>query len=151
LEAVRSIGSFQGRSDVKTWLFSIGRHRWFAYLRKKRSEPSFVFDLLLESEKTPEDTILLRQAIQRVYAYLESEPERTQRLLELRMEGFSYHEIAQALNISENSARVIHFRIREKLRKILEEEGFAFPPLLFLPFIVISPRLRRGERWHSLW
>ena len=42
-------------------------------------------------------------------------------------------------------------RVMAAASKILEEEGFAFPPLLFLPFIVISPRLRRGERWHSLW
>ena len=41
LEVIRSIGAFRGESDVKTWLFSIARYRWFAYLRgKKRQVPT---------------------------------------------------------------------------------------------------------------
>ncbi len=39
LEAVKSIVTFRGQSDVKTWLFSIARHRWFGYLRKKKRQP----------------------------------------------------------------------------------------------------------------
>ena len=35
LEVVKSISTFRGQSDIKTWLFSIARHRWFAYLKKK--------------------------------------------------------------------------------------------------------------------
>ena len=35
LEVVKSISTFRGESDIKTWLFSIARHRWFAYLKKK--------------------------------------------------------------------------------------------------------------------
>ena len=35
LEAVKSVVTFRGQSDIKTWLFSIARHRWYAWLRKK--------------------------------------------------------------------------------------------------------------------
>ncbi len=31
LEVVKSIATFRGESDVKTWLFTIARRRWFAY------------------------------------------------------------------------------------------------------------------------
>ena len=35
LEVVTSIGSFRGEADIKTWLFSIARHKWYHHLRKK--------------------------------------------------------------------------------------------------------------------
>lgn len=38
VEAVRSIDTFRGESNMKTWLFSIARHQWFGYLRKKNRE-----------------------------------------------------------------------------------------------------------------
>lgn len=38
VEVVRSIDTFRGESNMKTWLLSIARHRWFRYLRKKNRE-----------------------------------------------------------------------------------------------------------------
>lgn len=124
LEAVRAIGSFQGRSDVKTWLFSIARHRWFAYLRRKRIEPDRLQELLPQGGNTPEDSILLRETAERVRELLNAEPERTRTIVNMRLDGYSFHEIACTQGISESSARVIHFRVREKIRKILQEEGY---------------------------
>lgn len=36
LEVVKSVADFRGESDIKTWLFSIARHKWYAYLRQKK-------------------------------------------------------------------------------------------------------------------
>jgi RNA polymerase sigma-70 factor (ECF subfamily) len=41
----------------------------------------------------------------------------------MRIEGFSYYEIAKRYEISESSARVINFRTKKKIRQILEKEG----------------------------
>ena len=38
LEVVKSISTFRGKSDIKTWIFSIARHRWFANLTKKNRQ-----------------------------------------------------------------------------------------------------------------
>ena len=38
LEVVRSISTFRGQSDIKTWLFSIARRRWYAYLKGKKRQ-----------------------------------------------------------------------------------------------------------------
>ena len=38
LETVKSVSTFRGESDIKTWLFSIARHRWFAYLKQKNRQ-----------------------------------------------------------------------------------------------------------------
>lgn len=124
LEVVKSIGSFQGRSDIKTWLFSIARHRWFAWLRKNGHTEDRVSDFLPAQTKSPESHAEDREAAQRIMSLLENEPERTRRILSLRMEGYSFHEIADLLDISDNSARVIEFRAKCRIRKILKEEGF---------------------------
>ena len=38
VEVVRSIASFRGEADIKTWMFSIARHRWYQHLRRKKRQ-----------------------------------------------------------------------------------------------------------------
>ena len=124
LEALRSIGSFRGESDVKTWLFSIARHRWTRYLRRKKREPSKVAaeEYIREAGGTEwdqEDLLTARM----IMDILSEGPERSRDIVLMRLEGYSFHEIASKHGISESSARVIDFRTRKKLREILKEEG----------------------------
>ena len=42
----------------------------------------------------------------------------------MRIAGFSFYEIGLKYGVSENSARVIDFRAKAKIRKILEKEWF---------------------------
>ena len=126
LEVVRSIGSFRGASDVKTWLFSIARHRWFRYLRRQKREPltEILTEFLENPGKPTEQVILDRAMAQRIWEILDGEPERTRRIVSLRLEGMSFYEIGQAVGISENSARVIDFRAKARIRTKLQKEGF---------------------------
>ena len=125
LEVVRSLGGFREESDVKTWLFSIARHRWFRYLRKQKRtvETELLTDFLEGGGKAPEHQLLARELLNRVLALLEQEPERTQSIVRLRLEGRSFYEIGLRHGISENSARVLAFRARERLRQRLQKEG----------------------------
>ena len=54
------------------------------------------------------------------------ETEITKEVFQLRLNGYSYFEISEKLNISENSARVIFFRVKTKIKKYLEKEGFYY-------------------------
>ena len=38
LEVVKSIATFRGESDIKTWIYSIARRQWFAYLKRKNRQ-----------------------------------------------------------------------------------------------------------------
>ena len=62
--------------------------------------------------------------VERIYTLLEAESERTRNIVLMRIEGFSFYEIGVKYSISEASARVIDFRAKAKIRKILKEEGF---------------------------
>ena len=133
LEAVKSIAAFRGESDVKTWLFSIARHKWIDNLRKKnrQAETEVLSELVGDLPvidggtelKGPEEQYLDKELLERVYALLEEEPERTRNIVKLRLEGYSFYEIAKRENISESSARVIYFRTKEKIKASLEKEG----------------------------
>ncbi|MBQ9987659.1 MAG: RNA polymerase sigma factor, partial [Erysipelotrichales bacterium] len=126
LEVVRSIATFRRESDIKTWLFSIARHKWYAYLRSKSKEvKTMSIDDLYESSlvksSTQENIGGLEDVVQ---SLLSSESKITQEVFQMRLEGYSYYEIGNKLGISESSARVVYFRIKNKIKKYLEKEGF---------------------------
>ena len=128
LEVVKSIASFRGEADMKTWMFSIARHKWMDSLRKKnrRAEIEVLSELVGEEQEIfngPEEQYLEKELLERIYSLLEEEPERTRNIMKQRLEGYSFYEIGKLQGISESSARVIYFREKEKLRQILVKEG----------------------------
>jgi len=126
LEVVRCAASFRGESDVKTWLFSIARHRWYHWLRKKHRSPEteLLTEFLPSALQSPEERMLDSILVSRIHALLKQEPERPREIVYLRLSGYSFYEIGQRYGISEASARVIDFRAKAKLRRTLEQEGF---------------------------
>ena len=126
LEVLTALAGFRGQSDIRTWLFTIARRRWIAHLRKrKRSPETEALSLLLESPLPgPEEQALSRELTDRLAQLIAREPPRAQKILRQRLEGRSFYEIAQTHAISENSARVIFFRARQRLKEALEKEGF---------------------------
>lgn len=129
LQAIKSLPTFKGDSTIKTWLFGIARLKWFEYIRKEQRIKSLNEKLVLyvnEIDFFCEDTILDKQTIDRILELLNIETERTRRVVLMRVEGFSFYEIANELSISESSARVIDFRTKKKIKQILIKEGFTY-------------------------
>ena len=126
LEVVKSIATFRGESDIKTWLFSIARHKWYMYLRKKsrQIQTESIHDLYDSAFIGVNEAPSNSEWNQMIQALLEMESELTQNVFQMRLDGYSYYEIASKYQISENSARVIIFRVKAKIKKYLEKEGF---------------------------
>ncbi len=125
LEAVRGVLTFRGDSDVKTWLFTIARRRWFAHLRgkKRQVQTETLPELLPAGTDNVAERCDRRALAERVRALLRAESERTRGIVLMRAEGYSFYEIARRFGVSESSARVIDFRARERIRQKLKEEG----------------------------
>lgn len=126
LQAVRTIAGFRGEADIKTWLFTIARRCWFGYLRqKKRQTPTEqLSDWIADGGSAdPTQHAEQRAAAARAAELLHAEPERTRGIVSMRLQGFSFYEIGSQYGISENSARVIDFRAKAKIRKALQKEG----------------------------
>lgn len=131
LEVVKSLAGFRGESDVKTWLFSIARHRWYKYLQKKKRTIAAEELESIIGEKPPdyrsaEDRYLDRELVRRIYALIDEERETVRKVALMRIDGYSFYEIGKAVGISESSARVVFFRTKEKIREQLKREGFDY-------------------------
>ncbi|MBS7219066.1 MAG: RNA polymerase sigma factor [Oscillospiraceae bacterium] len=124
VEVVRSIATFHGKSDIKTWMFSIARHQWYQHLRRqKRQIPTESIYDLYDANFTGLQVPDLSDEVELViHNLLASESKLTRRVFRMRLEGYSYYEIASGSGISESSARVIFFRIKTKLKRYFEKE-----------------------------
>lgn len=128
LSAIKSIMRFKGKSDLKTWLFSIARYKWYEYLRKNKATVSMedLTQMYLLETASMENKVIKEELIKRALYLLEEESERSRRIVLMRIEGYSFYEIAKKYHISESSARVIDFRTKQKLKEKLVKEGFTY-------------------------
>ena len=126
LEVVKSVHRFRGESDIKTWLFSIARNKWYNHLRKKNRSPrEETLSEFIPSSDTPlEERAYDKDLSEKILGLINSEPERTRDIILMRTEGYSFYEISQKHNISESSARVIFFRAKTKIKEKLLKEGY---------------------------
>lgn len=127
LAVIKSLHNFKGNSDIKTWLFAIARNKWYGYLRKKNY--SISFDCLakeyLSQGEDLEKSIINKTMVDKVMMLLKDEDDIKRGIVLMRIQGYSFYEIAMKYNISESSARVIDFRTKKKIREILEKEDLS--------------------------
>ena len=124
-----SIGNFDSRSSLLTWIYKITVNECYDYLRKKR-----VRKLVYESDFSEEDTRKMEnsdnvtnheQPVDEALAkhdlavkLLEKISEEDRRLILLKeVEGHSVEELAQMTGMNENTIKVKLFRARQKLLK----------------------------------
>ncbi|NMA01268.1 MAG: sigma-70 family RNA polymerase sigma factor [Clostridia bacterium] len=123
VNAITSLDNFKGKSSVKTWLFAIARNLWLQKLRKDR--PTLEYNDLLELyvSESIEERLITKETVQEIKELLSKKDIRTQKIINLRVEGYSFAHIAKQLQISENSARVIDFRTKKWIKATLGKEG----------------------------
>ena len=137
MSALRSIGSFRGDSELKTWLFRIAinhsrnRHRWWK--RRKRNRTVSLDASLGESDlrlietlesgvADPEAAALRRERELSLRQALAEIPEIFREAVVLcDIEGHSYQEISDLLGVSIGTVKSRIARGREELRKRLKD------------------------------
>lgn len=136
LRAFQSIGRFRGDANVKTWLYRIAvnqaRNRWRWWRRRKRDatvsldgtdrpEEKPLSDKISNSAAfDPEQEALAREREQQLYAALLDLKRSYREAVILRdVEGFTYEEIADTLQINIGTVKSRLSRGRLELRKKL--------------------------------
>ena len=144
LSAYRSLRQFRGDAQFYTWLHRIAVNTAYKALQAKKRDPVvFLSELLpendaaeetflekqeLTSQDTPEAVVAARQIADAVEAAIGSLPQEYRQAWELReMEGLSYEEIAELVEIPVGTVRSRIFRAREaiaaKVGPLLEQRN----------------------------
>lgn len=135
---VRGIGRFEGRSSLKTWIYTILVNRArTAGAREPRTVSLSAGDDPLEGRFTGgswaepvtawdegiEDRLDAPELAERVRAAMASLPEVQRQVVTLRdVEGLSSGEVCELLGLTEGNQRVLLHRARTKLRALFDDE-----------------------------
>ncbi|MGP4105593.1 sigma-70 family RNA polymerase sigma factor [Virgibacillus sp. L01] len=105
-------------AQAKAWLFKVARNLFIDWTRKSKSEQRMVERIQLERTVTnsignPEEQLEKKQEqIEEVLSLL---PERMRTILYIReIQGFTYLEVATAMNLSVSQVKTTLFRARKK-------------------------------------
>ena len=130
-----SIGNFDFRSSLLTWIYKITVNECYDYLRKKRvrklvyeSDFSEEDSLQMENSQTARDhkvpvdeTLEQRDLLLKLLSKI-SEEDRSLMLMK-EVEGHSVEELAEMTGMNENTIKVKLFRTRQKLVKAAQRLG----------------------------
>ena len=124
-----SMGNFDFRSSLLTWIYKITVNECYDYLRKKR-----VRKLVYESDFSEEESLLMQNSVSAMDHHPAVDTQLAQRDFVLKLlakvseedrnlmllkevEGHSVEELAQMTGMNENTIKVKLFRARQKLLK----------------------------------
>ena len=119
-QAIKSIGRFDGKCKISTWLCAIAKNLYLAYLRKHPAHEDIEeVDVQVNSAENEALENLGKMELMKKLHELE-EPYREVTYLRV-FGGLSFAEIGEVLGKTENWARVTFYRGKEKLRKEVQE------------------------------
>ena len=134
LRVFRTLRTFRGQSALRTWIYRIAinqarnRQRWWR--RRRRSDQVQLEHHVLDHGELPQledgdapDRALHRQEIAtRLWAALDALPFEQRTIIVLReIDGLSYDEIAESLNVAIGTVKSRLTRARQTLRRDLQE------------------------------
>ena len=137
LRAWRSLPSFQEESSFSTWLYKLTSNLCIDFLRKEKRRKAVAITVSLDDDQdesppvevpdhrfTPEAEVERRELRAAMSRALKTMSEEHRQILILReVEGLSYTEIAQLLDVEEGTVKSRLARARISLRNILQKDG----------------------------
>ncbi|MCS7263237.1 MAG: sigma-70 family RNA polymerase sigma factor [Armatimonadetes bacterium] len=128
VKAYQQIRSFRGASSFATWLYRIAINTCRDMMRRNRAIPFSQispedeqndFEPSTLIEPNPNEILAEREKAELVWMALNSLPEDTRQILVLcDMQGFSYAEVAEILNLAEGTVKSRLHRARNAFKEV---------------------------------
>jgi RNA polymerase sigma-70 factor (ECF subfamily) len=122
-----SLESFQGGSQISTWIFRVAVNTCLGHPRTERREQRLLAEVTGQTQRvgiplspSPTETCGTQDEIERLYECIHQLPPLDRLLVSLCLEEASTDEIAEVLGISPANARVKVHRVKKALREIWE-------------------------------
>ncbi len=134
----KKISSFKEESSFSTWVYRVAVNACIDHIRKNKKNNTISLHKdnddeddeqieIADTSYSPEivyDKIELRESIKKAFNYLSEEHRQVIILRDIN--GFNYDDIGRILDISEGTVKSRIFRAREKLCRILSQDGNIF-------------------------
>ncbi len=133
LRVYRSLDKFQGGSSFFTWLYRIVTNLAIDHMRKPARREQELIDgsgqddeppmqLVSPGDADPGELIRRREIAERIQKALDALPPYHRTVILMReVEGMSYQEMAEAMNVSKGTIMSRLFHARQKLQRTLAE------------------------------
>ncbi len=129
LQAFKSFYKFKGRCGIATWLTAIAKHTFYHYLRKNRlGADAISIEHLTDTYCSntlgdPENELKKKMVGEAIRKMVNRIPEKYRDVVILRIYGeMPFSQVAEALGITESSAKVIFFRAKKMLMEEIKSE-----------------------------
>lgn len=116
LKAMNNIEKFDGRKDIRAWLFVIAKNTYFRYCRRNKIYVGEEFSEIMQDSMQDETVRNLKR-------YAELIPEPYREVFHLRIYGeLSFEQIGKCYQKSAGWARVTYHRARQMIRAQISQE-----------------------------
>ena len=123
LQLWRSKDSFRGQCEWPTWVYRVSLNVCLTLLKKKKSHGQTYFTSdVLPDVITTESSAFKDESLSQLYVAIRQLSEVDRALIILYLEEKPYQEIAEILGTNANNIGVRVNRIKERLKKILDEK-----------------------------
>lgn len=116
--------SMQDTRAIRAWLYKVSRHLYIDWLRKRAGEQKMLQSIkeqssIVDETFHPERVLWQKEQKDRITRIMHQLPERMRTILYLReIEGFSYQELAETMELSPDQVKVTLHRAKIKFREI---------------------------------
>ncbi|MEK4247793.1 RNA polymerase sigma factor [Psychrobacillus sp. FSL K6-2684] len=119
-KALKSMHQFDGKKDIRAWLFTIAKNTYFTHYNKKQREVNQVDASVLDDVRVVEYLVNEEQAFE-IHHFLHTMEEPYKEVFSLRTFGeLSFEKIGQLFGKSDGWARVTFYRAKKKILAYME-------------------------------
>lgn len=122
----KSYDTFRNESQFSTWMYRVAINTAIVFFKKeKRKVPTN--EITSENiREIDDDSDLKELQINHFYTAVNQLDKIEKALIFYQLEGYSHREIGESMGISEGNARVKLNRTKNKLKEIIEKQGYGF-------------------------
>lgn len=133
VRATIALHNYEGE-EARAWLFKVARNAYLDEWRKQKRWESIPFLSFMSTKNEmispygiPEESLLTKDQSQQLKNLLSYLPEQYRSILYLReFEEFSYREIMEALQLTEEQVKVTLYRARKRLSSLAKKKGWKY-------------------------
>lgn len=119
LKAFQYPRRYDGSCKLSTWLCTIGKNLYINDRKKENRRRRFFWQP--KPEPDPEERVIYQDTVRRLWDTARQLEQPYAQVFFLRMEGLSFRQIGEALDKTENWARVTFYRAKVKIQERTED------------------------------